>query len=79
MQQVEIVIKGHLDPQWSEWLEGLTISHIVDNKTILCGEVVDQSALYGLLSRLRDLGLALVSVVSVEPGKLLKKMDGGMT
>ena len=77
MQQVEIVVKGHLDPQWSEWLAGLTITHETGNRTILCGRVADQSALYGLLSRLRDLGLSLVSVVSVEEGENMRKLEGG--
>ena len=66
MQNIEIVVKGHLDPHWSDWLEGMTITHTADENTLLCGEVADQSALYGLLSRLRDLGLTLISVVSTD-------------
>lgn len=65
MQKIEIVVKGHLDPHWSEWLEGMTITHTTD-ETVLFGTVADQSALYGLLSRLRDLGLTLISVISTE-------------
>ncbi len=66
MQHVEITVKKRLDFNWSEWFEGMTIRHTEQNETILCGTVVDQAALYGLLAKLRDLGLALVSVNSVE-------------
>jgi len=60
--QVEIVVKGRIDEQWSEWLDGLTIAHTEQNETVLSGSLVDQSALYGLLTRLRDLGLPLLAV-----------------
>jgi hypothetical protein len=66
MQQVEIHIKEQLDQGWSEWLQGFTITHEQQNETILRGSLADQSALYGLLSRLRDLGLTLLSVDCVE-------------
>ncbi len=62
MQKVAIRVKGHLDPEWSEWLNGLTITHPKPHETLLAGFVTDQAALYGLLSKLRDLGLALISV-----------------
>jgi hypothetical protein len=62
MQQVEIRVKGQIDERWSEWLEGLTIIHTSEGETVLTGSVLDQSALYGLIARLRDLGLALLSV-----------------
>jgi hypothetical protein len=62
MQQVEIRVKGQIDQRWSEWLEGLTITHTMEGETVLTGGVVDQSALYGLIARLRDLGLPLLSV-----------------
>jgi hypothetical protein len=65
MPRVEIRIKGQINSQWSEWFEGLTITH-TDEETILSGEVADQAALYGLIARLRDLGLDLVSVSSEE-------------
>jgi hypothetical protein len=64
MQQVEICVKGHIDTTWSEWLDGMAIIHTDEDESILAGEVDDQSALYGLLSKLRDMGLALVSVPS---------------
>lgn len=61
--QVEVRIKGIIAEEWSEWFEGLAITH-ADDETVLCGVVVDQAALYGLLAKLRDLGLSLVSVTS---------------
>jgi hypothetical protein len=66
MLQVEIRAKGRIDERWSAWFEGLSIAHTPQDETILSGSVVDQAALYGLLAKLRDLGLALVSVDSVE-------------
>ncbi len=66
MQRIEITVKKRIDFNWSEWFEGMTIRHTDQDETILCGTVVDQAALYGLLAKLRDLGLALVSVKSVE-------------
>jgi hypothetical protein len=66
MQRVEIRVKGRLDANWSEWFEGLEISYQGDSETILSGSVQDQAALYGLLTRLRNLGLALVSVLTTD-------------
>jgi hypothetical protein len=66
MLRVEIAIKGKIDPNWSEWFEGLALRHIDQGETILSGTVVDQAELYGLLTKLRNLGLALVSVSSIE-------------
>jgi len=66
MKSIEIRVKGKIDENWSDWFAGLTVTHTDQNETILTGHVVDQAALYGLLSRLRDLGLALVSVNPVE-------------
>ena len=63
----EIRLKGHLDERWAERFEGLTLSHDGDGTTILCGPVVDQAALYGLLRTIRDLGLPLLAVTHVEP------------
>ena len=65
MLNVEVRIKGHIASHWSDWFAGLTITQ-TDNDTILTGEVDDQAALFGLLARVRDLGLSLVSVESVE-------------
>ena len=65
----EIRIKGHLDDQWTDWFGGLTITLEESGDTLLTGPVIDQAALYGLLRRVRDLGLPLVSVNSIDNGK----------
>ncbi len=65
----EIRIKGHLDSQWAAWFEGMTITLEEDGDTLLTGPVIDQAALHGLLKKVRDLGLPLVSVCPVEPGR----------
>jgi hypothetical protein len=62
MPQVEIRVEGHIDPTWSEWLDGLTLIHTEQGETLLAGPVGDQAALYGLIAKLRDLGLKLLSV-----------------
>ena len=62
MQHVEIRVKGRIDKRWSEWLEGLRIVHADQDETVLTGTVLDQSALYGLIAKLRDLGLPLLAV-----------------
>jgi len=67
MQQVEIRVKGRLDARWSEWLEGLGIRHTPQGETVLTGPLLDQAALYGLMSKLRDLGLTLTLVRCGEP------------
>ncbi len=59
---ITLRIEGHLDSYWSDWFEGLTMSHLPDGSTQLSGDVPDQTALYGLLNRSRDLGLTLLSV-----------------
>ena len=61
-QCYEIRLKGHLDGRWTEWFEGLTVSLEEDGDTLLSGPVADQAALYGLLKRVRDLGMPLLSV-----------------
>ena len=65
----EIRIKGHLDKRWAAWFDGLKITLEEDGDTLLTGPVVDQAALHGLLKKVRDLGLPLVSVSPVEPGQ----------
>jgi hypothetical protein len=57
-----IRIRGHLDPEWSAWFDGLTIVQEADGTTTLTGPVVDEAALFGLLGRLRDLGATLLAV-----------------
>jgi hypothetical protein len=61
----QIRIKGHLVPQWTDWFEGLTITREEEGHTLLTGPVVDQAALYGLLKKVRDLGMPLISVNSM--------------
>lgn len=63
----QIKIKGHLDYQWTDWFEGLTITLEDDGNTVLTGLVVDQAALHGLLKKVRDLGMPLISVNRVKP------------
>jgi hypothetical protein len=63
----EIRLKGHLDERWAHWFEGLTITREDSGHTLLTGPVVDQAALHGLLRRVRDLGLPLLSVRQVDP------------
>ncbi|MCP4606061.1 MAG: hypothetical protein GY847_37050 [Proteobacteria bacterium] len=63
----EIRIKGHLGGRWAGWFEGLTITLQDNGDTLLSGPVVDQAALHGLLRKVRDLGLPLLSVNRVEP------------
>jgi hypothetical protein len=64
----EIRLKGHLAARWAGWFGGLTLTHHSDGTTIVHGQVADQAALYGLLQKMRDLGLPLISVNYVEPG-----------
>jgi hypothetical protein len=65
----QIRVKGHLGPQWTDWFGGLTITLEDNGDTLLTGPVIDQAALQGLLKRVRDLGMPLVSVTRVEPGQ----------
>ena len=55
-------VRGHLDPRWSDWFGGLAIHLQQDGTTLLVGPVVDQAALHGVIARIRDLGLPLLSV-----------------
>ena len=66
-QHYLIRVHGHLDPQWSAWFDGLAITHDANGDTTLYGVVADQAALYGLISKARDLGLTLIAVVRSEP------------
>jgi hypothetical protein len=63
----EIRLAGRLDAHWAAWFDGLTVSHETDGTTVISGPIADQAALHGLLQRVRDLGLPLVSVARVEP------------
>src|SRR5574339_635656 len=64
----QIRIRGHLSLQWMEWFDGLTITLEEDGNTLLSGPVIDQAALHGILKKVRDLGMPLLSVNSVAPG-----------
>ncbi len=65
----EIRLKGRLDSRWAAWFDGLTLTHDSDGTTIIHEPVADQAALHGLLQKVRDLGLPLVSVNYVEPSR----------
>ena len=65
----QIVVKGHLDSEWSDWFDGLTITLVDNGETILSGPVVDQTALHGVLIKIRDLGLPLLSLTRTETGR----------
>ena len=65
----QIRLKGHLGSQWTDWFGGLTITLEEDGETLLTGPVIDQAALHGLLKKVRDLGMPLVSVSPLEHGQ----------
>ncbi len=65
--QYEIRLKGHLDARWADWFDGLSLVHETDGTTVIQGPVIDQSALHGLLRKVRDLDLPLISVTRIEP------------
>lgn len=73
MLQAEIRVKGKIDEHWSAWFEGFEVTYQGEQESVLTGTVRDQSELYGLLSRLRDLGLSLVSV---ETSEMLEGEEG---
>ncbi len=62
----EIRLAGHLDARWASWFDGMTVSHEDSGITAISGQIADQAALHGLLQRVRDLGLPLISVERVE-------------
>src|SRR5438034_1926194 len=65
----QITVKGHLNPNWADWFDGLTITLEDNGETLLTGPVVDQAALHGVLRKVRDLGLPLISVTRVRPSQ----------
>jgi hypothetical protein len=69
----QVRIKGHLGREWTDWFEGLTITLEDNGETVLTGPVVDQAALYGLLKKVRDVGMPLISVMCVPPGQAVTK------
>jgi hypothetical protein len=68
----QITLKGHLGPHWSDWFAGLTIQLTDNDETLLTGPLVDQAALYGVLRKVRDLGMPLLSVMHVQPEEVPK-------
>jgi hypothetical protein len=71
MQRIEIRVKEQMDERWVDWLEGLAIQHADSGETLLTGILADQAALFGLMTKLRNLGVTLLSVNSqeyVQPG-----------
>ena len=62
----QIKVKGHLDERWSDWFDGFTITYPSEDETLLRGRLVDQAALHGMLAKIRDLGLSLLSVERIE-------------
>ena len=63
----EIRVRGHLDQRWSDWFSGLRLTHLEGDETLLSGSLPDQAALHGLLERVRDLNLTLISVSRGSP------------
>ena len=63
-----IRVGGHLDSGWSEWFEGMRLTHEPNGETVLSGPLVDEAALHGVLAKVRDLGLPLLAVNRIEPG-----------
>lgn len=74
----QIRIKGHLDQRWSDWFEGLTIAVDHNGDTLVSGPVVDQAALHGLLRKVRDLGMPLLSVTCVEETRAGSSVGGNV-
>jgi hypothetical protein len=68
MTVYKICVIGQVDADWSEWFDGLTISNTRSGETMISGELVDQAALHGTLNKIRNLNLALISVIKVDSG-----------
>ena len=69
IQVYQIRIKGHLGADWTDWFDGLAITRQDNGETLLTGPLVDQAALHGLLRKVRDLGMVLLSVMCMQPGQ----------
>ena len=66
-ERYEIRVSGHLDDRWAAWFDGLSLRRETDGLTVIHGPVADQAALHGLLQRVRDIGLPLISVQQIDP------------
>lgn len=66
-ERYEIKLQGHLDESWADWFDGLTFVYESDGTTILRGQIIDQTALHGLLKKIRDLSITLLAVNRIEP------------
>jgi hypothetical protein len=75
----EIRIGGHLDPSWEDWFPGMAITLEANGDTFLTGPVADQAALHGILKKLRDLGIPLVSINQIEPEETPRRDGNGST
>lgn len=64
----EIRVRGQLNSHWSTWFEGLTLTHLGNGETLIAGPIQDQAALHGILAKIRDLGLHLISLACVQYG-----------
>jgi hypothetical protein len=71
----ELRLKGHLDSRWAAWFDGLSLTNESDGTSIIHGQVADQAALHGLLQKVRDIGLPLISVTPVEPDPSTKQLS----
>jgi hypothetical protein len=76
LEYYEVKVKGHLDARWSDWFAGLQVAHLDGNETLLSGSLPDQAALHGLLERIRDLNLTLVSVICGAPTAQKSDLEG---
>ena len=77
MTVYQIRIKGHLDPRWSEWFDGLHITNEPNGEALLWGYIADQAALHGALAKVRDLNLQLISLTSVHTDQQESPRDHG--
>ena len=71
----EVRVKGHLDGRWAAWFDGMGLTHEADGHTVIHGPVVDQAALHGLLQRVRDTGMPLVSVTRIDDDRDTERND----
>ena len=77
MSVYEIRVKGHLDPRWSEWFDGLQVTNEPNGEALLSGYIADQAALHGALAKVRDLNLLLLSVTSIHTDHQASVRDHG--